>query len=62
MPVEIRELHIKGTVSGSGEIEKKFKQFNSPLLQSELMAQLKKEIIDECTSKILDKLERKNQR
>jgi hypothetical protein len=63
MPVEIRELFIKGTVSGgTNPIQEKFSQRNSPLLSSEFISQLKREIKQECLDEILDKLERKNLR
>ena len=62
MPVEIRELNIKGFVNAGNQIEKRFQQSNSPLLQSQFIDQLKKEIIRECTEKILDKLERQKSR
>ncbi len=62
MAVEIRELKIKGTVTGGNQIEKKFDQVNSPLLNSRFISQLKREIIEECTEKIFDKLERQKHR
>lgn len=63
MPVEIREIYIKGTVSGgSNPIQDKFSQRNSPLLNSQFISQLKREIKQECFDEILDKLERKNLR
>ncbi|GLR16708.1 DUF5908 family protein [Portibacter lacus] len=59
MPVEIRELNIKGFVNTSSfGNDKKYKQVNSPLLNSQFVRQLKKEIIKECEQKIFDKLER----
>ena len=62
MPVEIREINIKGAVNSGNQIEKKFQQSNSPLLQTQFIEQLKKDIIKECTDKILDKLERQKSR
>ncbi len=62
MPVEIRELNIKGSVKFGGQVEKKFNQNNSPLLQSRFVDRLKKDIIKECREIILDELERKNLR
>ena len=62
MAVEIRELNIKGSVGSSQRIERKFQQNNSPLLQTNFINQLKKEIIAECTEKILEKIERKKLR
>lgn len=63
MPIEIRELHIKGSVFGNNVItEKKLQSNNSPLLNTQFVDRLKKDIIKECTEHILDKIERQNLR
>ncbi len=63
MPVEIRELNIKGSVSSSSfGTERKFQQLNSPLLNTQFVSQLKKDIIEECEQRILEIIERKNRR
>ena len=63
MPVEIRELHIKGSVStGNRQIEKKFEQANSQLHDTRFIRQLKKDIINECLEKMTSKLNRINAR
>lgn len=61
MPVEIRELKITGKLNSSG-IDQRFNQINSPILTSKALDQLRKEIIAECTDKILEKLERSKYR
>lgn len=62
MPVEIRELVIKGSVLGLNQVDKKFNNYNSPLLETAFVDRLKKDIIRECTDHVLQKLERKNLR
>lgn len=62
MPVEIRELNIRGSVKFGNQIDKRFEQVNSPLFQTQFVEQLKRDIISECTDLILDKLERQKSR
>lgn len=58
MPVEIRELNIKGSVNSSSFNSRKLNQVNSPLLDTTFINQLRKEIIQECEERIMEKLER----
>jgi len=62
MPVEIRELNIKGSVNSSSFSTRKFDQLNSPLLNTQFVSQLKKDIIQECEERIMEKLERNKTR
>lgn len=61
MPVEIRELHIKGSVTGgSNPVKENFSKLNSPLLNTQFVRQLTRDIKEECIEEILEILERKN--
>ena len=58
MPIEIKELVIKASVSGSSGDNQ---QTGSDLLQSEIL-KLKKEIAKEVTERVLKTLKQKSER
>ena len=66
MPIEIRELKIKGIVSNSkssrNAVFKEFDNRNSNIINSSIIRNLKQEIISECREIIINELEKQNQR
>ena len=66
MPVEIRELKIKGIVSNSihsrSAVFKEFENRNSNIINSSLLRNLKQDIISECKEIITDEFEKQNLR
>ena len=66
MPIEIRELKIKGIISNSksnrSAVFKEFDNRNSNIINSSLIRNLKQEIISECKEIIINELEKQNQR
>ncbi|MFN0275876.1 MAG: DUF5908 family protein [Chitinophagales bacterium] len=58
MPIQIKELHIKATISNEGRTKIGFDK-NEMRREKE---KLKKEIIHECIEEILEKLKEKNER
>jgi hypothetical protein len=66
MPVEIRELKIKGIVSNSSfsrnSVFREFENQNSTIIKSSLLRNLKEDILSECKEYIANELERQNQR
>lgn len=66
MPVEIRELKIKGIVSGSKSsrsiIYREFEKRNSDIINSSTLKNLKENILNECKEIIYNELEKQNQR
>ena len=57
MPIEIRELNIKATISDSGK-----KQQISKEDLGKLKEKIKKEILKECIDEIMQILQQKNER
>jgi Family of unknown function (DUF5908) len=56
MPIEIKELVIKLTVTNQNTTPKPTINFN------EISSQIKKEIIEECVERVLEILDEKNER
>ena len=64
MPVEIRELNIKGHINhnSSTNVFNKMNEPFSPLMQTEFANKLKKDIVNECLDRLEERIERKNRR
>lgn len=58
MPIEIKELHIKVTITETDDTERQVGQKISPTFSAEL----KSEIIKECTKRVLEKIKEKTER
>lgn len=57
MPIEIKELHIKVTVSGNPQLA-----YNKDTLNNQDLFVLKQQLIDECTERIIEKLKEREER
>ncbi|WP_235299101.1 DUF5908 family protein [Portibacter marinus] len=66
MPVEIRELRIKGIVSNSihsrSAVVKEFENRNSNIINSSIIKVLREEILNECRDIIANEFDKQNQR
>lgn len=56
MPIEIKELHIKAIVSGTG------KETKAPPVPAMQMEKLKKEIVKQCVQEVMEKLKERTER
>ncbi|MBY8961770.1 hypothetical protein KJK34_03285 [Flavobacterium sp. D11R37] len=57
MPIEIKELHIKMTIGEASRVENQKPQER----KADIMA-LKKQIVEECTATIMEKLKEREER
>lgn len=64
MPVEIKQLLVKGTMSGAQEPDKKSATVRGKAPEegvSSLSYGLKKQIIDQCVQEVMDRIKKMNE-
>jgi hypothetical protein len=64
MPVEIKQLLVKGTMEGAQEPDKKSSAARSNAAEegvSSLSFGLKKQIVDQCVQEVMDRIKKMNE-